>query len=201
MTRPAVLPVLLAACLLAGCVRQVPLAYVPTGPLASQAQAVVGQVTVTDQRGESDPTWIGAVRGGYGNPLKVLHTSQPLADMVNKAFRDALATRGLLAPNGAAAADLAVTIVQFDSTQYVRREANVDFIVELRDHASGRQLYRDEVKSNPIRGSIVAFDVGVFGSADDLQAVAQAAMDSAIDAALNKPAFAAALGRVAQPGA
>jgi hypothetical protein len=37
--------------------------------------ATIAQVTVKDNRKEADPTWIGAIRGGFGNPLKVLHLS------------------------------------------------------------------------------------------------------------------------------
>ena len=49
-----------------------------------------------DQRNESGPIGIGAIRSGYGNPLKVLHLSQPLAVTVGDVFRDALRARGLL---------------------------------------------------------------------------------------------------------
>ena len=72
-------------------------------------------------------------------------------------------------------------------------------MLDLRDRATGRTLYRDEVKSNPVQGSIVALDVGVFGSSDDLQAVAQGAMNKAIDAALDKPGLVAALRTAASP--
>lgn len=193
MKLPAIASLGLTALVLGACSQQVPLAYVSTAQIAVNPQPAIHEVTATDQRGEGDPTRIGAVRGGFGNPLKVLHTRQPLADMVAQAFRDALAARGLLVPTTGGSADLIITIVRFGSSQLVRREAKVDLVLELRDRASGRQLYRDEVKSNHVQGSMIALDVGIFGSSDDLQAVAQAAMNDAIDAALNKPGFAAAL--------
>ena len=119
--------------------------------------------------------------------------------MVVEAFRDALSRRGMLATGPGGRADLSVTITRFDSTQYVRREANVDFILELRDHATGQVLYSDEVRSNPVEGSIIALDIGIFGSSDDLQSVAQGAMSHAIDAALDKPGLSAALRKLAGP--
>ena len=111
---------------LPACTRQVPLAYVPTEAPPIDGVPAIGAVTTSDTRGEPDPTWIGAVRGGFGNSLKALHTPRPLADMVTEAVRSALAARGLLAPPGSGSADLAVTVTEFNSTQYVRREANVD---------------------------------------------------------------------------
>ena len=119
--------------------------------------------------------------------------------MVAQAFHDALDRNGLLAPTSGGTADLHVTITRFDSTQYVRREANVDFILDLRDHATGQTLYRGEVKSNPVEGSFIALDIGIFGSSDDLQSVAQAAMNHAIDEALNKPEFASAVRKIGGP--
>ena len=193
--------VFLAGLSVAACTRQTPLAYAPTTPVTNLQAPAIGRINTTDQRGESDPTWIGAVRGGFGNPLKVLHTPQPLADMVTAAFHDALAARGLLAANGAGQADLDVTIPEFNSTQYIRREANVTLVVELRDHATGQLIYRDQVRSSPVQGSVLALDVGIFGSSDDLQAVAQGAMNQAIDAALDKPGFVSALRSTNAPAA
>ena len=175
------------------------MAYAPTIQVRNQALPAIGQISTIDQRGETDPTWIGAVRGGFGNPLKALHTPRPLADMVTAAFHEALAERGLLAESGNGQADLNVTISEFNSTQYIRREANVAMVVELKDHATGRQIYRDEVKSKPVQGSVLALDVGVFGSPDDLQAVAQGAMDKAIDSAVDKPGFVDALRTASKP--
>ncbi len=180
--------------LTAACAQQATLSYVPTAsPPVRSAIGAVSQVTAIDQRGEADPTWIGAVRGGYGNPLKVLHTKQPLSDVVSEAVRRALASRGMLAPETRVGPALKVTIVAFESSQYVRREATADFVIELVDRSTGRAIYRDEARVNPVSGSIIAFDVGIFASADDLRAVAQQALSQAIDQLLNKPEFAAAL--------
>lgn len=183
----------LAGSLLSACTYQVPLAYAPTTQFTYHSHPVIGQVTTIDQRDESDPTWIGAIRGDFGNPLKVLHTPRPLADMVTLAFKDALSSRGLLATDGSGQMDLAVTIREFNSIQVVRREATVAMVVELRDHASGHMFYRGEASANPVQGSVFTLDVGGFASPADLQAVTQRAMNQTIDAALDKAAFNAAL--------
>ncbi len=184
----------------AACARQVPLTYAPTHPISPVANAVtVDRVITADERHEADPTWIGAVRGGYGNPLKVLHTPAPLSDIVTRAFRDALQARGLLAPEGAGRFDIAVAIEQFESTQYARREANVDLLVAVKSRNTGQEVYRDRVKVDLVTGSIFALDTGAFGSSDDLQAVAQTALNQAIDQALDKPGFRAALQQQAVP--
>ncbi len=185
--------------LMTGCTREVPLAYAPTEMTEDLGLPRIGLITTVDQRGESDPTWIGAVRGGFGNSLKALHTKLPLADMVTAAFREALLKRGLYARDGSGDVDLSVAVIAFESMQYVRREATVDLVVTLRNHATGQTLYRDEIKVNPVQGSVLALDTGVFGSSDDLQAVAQKAMSQAIDAALDKPGFATALRTASGP--
>lgn len=107
--------------------------------------------------------------------------------------------RGLLAPEGAGRFDIAVAIEQFESTQYARREANVDLLVAVKSRNTGQEVYRDRVKVDLVTGSIFALDTGAFGSSDDLQAVAQTALNQAIDQALDKPGFRAALQQQAVP--
>ncbi len=189
----SLVPIVVIGLLVAGCSNQVPLVYVPTSQITTQPIPIIGSVTAVDMRGEDDPTWIGAVRGGFGNPLKSLHTPHPLNEMVAQAFREALANRGLLAQARAGEIDLVVTITEFNSTKYIRQEANVGLTVELRDHVTGRQVYRDVVKSALVEGSVLALDNGIFGSVDDLQSIMQKAMNQAVDMALNKPAFSEAL--------
>ena len=194
MKHHSLIALVAASLLAAGCTRQVGLTYTPTQSLAPvPAQGSVGTVTAFDGRGERDPTWIGAVRGGYGNPVKVLHTPRPLDQEIVTAFQDALKARGLLAPAGAGTADVAVTIKRFQASQVARREADVDLLLIVTLAGTGREVYRDEVAVNPVTGSILALDTGLFGSSDDLQAALQAAMNDAIDKLLSKPGFLAAL--------
>lgn len=184
----------------AGCSQQVTLAYISKSQIpVTDAIPAGSRVIATDDRGESDPTWIGAIRGGFGNPLKVLHTSKPLSDVVAKAFQDGLAAHGFLAPSGSGDFDLKVAIRSFESGQMVRREANVDFIIDLLDRSSKHTVYHDEVQADIVTGSIIALDVGVFGSTDDLRVVGENAMNQAIDRALNNSGFIAILHTGRQP--
>ena len=98
---------------MSGCVtRQVGLTY--SGPpesattSADHHQSVVIR-TVVDRRPDG-PYWLGAIRGGYGNPLKTLETEPPVKDLVAKALEDALTARSLLATADDQAMLLTLTI-------------------------------------------------------------------------------------------
>ena len=141
---------LLAALAACGATRA-PMTYSPTvtvRPLAAARPALGPVERVSNQRraGRDDPTWVGTIRGGYGNPVKALHTPEPVDQVVAKAFTDALGVCGLSAPGGPARYALAVTIHQFDANQYVRREATADFEAVLTERATGREVWRDLVR-------------------------------------------------------
>lgn len=186
--------------MLSGCVtRQVALSYSPPAPAAiptGDHRPVVGIKTVVDDR-SNDPHWLGAVRGGYGNPLKILETEEPVKDVVAKAFSDALAARGMLAPAGNEAIEVTITIHRFDCSQYLRREAHADFEIALTNSRTGNSVYADRVTADTVNGSIFAMNVGIFGSTDLLRMAAVQTMDDAINTALDKPGFLAAVTSVA----
>ncbi len=189
----AALPLLLAAC----GTTPVTLPYASTAAVqpAGTARPVVAVERVDNQRstGREDPTWVGTIRGGYGNPLKALNTTEPLDRVIGQAFRDGLAQRGLGAGAGQGRYALAVVIHQFDANQYVRREATADFSVVVTERATGREVYRDRERVYNVDGSVLALDVGVFASTDNLQRVAVLTMNQAIDRLLDKPGFRAAM--------
>jgi hypothetical protein len=81
------------------------------------------------------------VRGGFGNPLKTIETTDSVQEEVTRAFRDAVQRRGLLVGPGDGATDLAMIIRRLDCSQYVRREAQADFRVLLTDR-EGRRCIR-----------------------------------------------------------
>jgi hypothetical protein len=174
---------------LAACSNTVPLNYAPTFAVTPVGPPSVSGVSVADQRGEDDPSWFGAIRGGFGNPLKVLHTPGPLNDTVAAAFRDALKDRGLLATLGQGDVDLDVTILQFESDQYIRREAQIRLGISLTRRSTGRQVYRDEVTTDLERGSLMNMETGAFGSVEKLRLVDETALTQTIDEAINKPGF------------
>ena len=74
----------------------------------------------------------------------------------------------------------------------MRREAHAAFQIALNDQED-RSIYQDNVKVIIADDSKSAMDVSIFGSPDDLRAVAVEAMSRAIDQALDKPGFRTAL--------
>jgi hypothetical protein len=193
-----ILPVLILPALLAisACgATQSPMAYAPTVAIQPTVTArpivqVAGQVVNERRTGREDPTWIGTIRGGYGNPLKALHADEPVDRVVGKAFTAGLAARGLDAGQGGNAPYvLAVTIHQFDANQYVRREATADFTVVITERATGREVWRGREKVYIVDGSILSLSTGVFASVEDLRQVALKAMNEAVDKLLDKPAL------------
>lgn len=173
---------------------QMSMPYTPAAQPVSVSRPVVALGTVTDSReeGREDPHWIGTIRGGFGNPVKRLEAPVPVSDVVRQAFSDALAARGMLA-TGAPRYVLSVDIIQFKSDQVGRREATVEFRVTLTPAAGGAAVLQDRELANQVGGSLITFSAGVFGSLDDLRAIALSTMSQAIDRILDKPTFAAAL--------
>jgi uncharacterized lipoprotein YajG len=171
--------------------------YAPTVAVqpAAPARPLVGTPTqvVNERRtGREDPTWIGTIRGGYGNPLKALHADVPVDQVVGRAFADDLAARGLRA-DGEPRYALAVVIHQFDANQYVRREATADFTLVLTERASGREIWRDRHRAYNVDGSLLSLSTGVLASIEDLRAVALRTMSETVDVLLDKPGFRTAL--------
>ena len=194
------LPLLLLLAATACGTTQVSLPYTPTTAVAPAAAArpTLGPVRVTDNRrtGREDPLWVGTIRGGYGNPVKMLRADAPIAEVVQRAFTAALAARGLLAPAGAEPRhELAIAIAEFDANQYARREATAQFVGTLTDRATGAVLWNDSVRAYQMAGSLITLSSGVFASTEDLRALAQQVMNQAIDELLAKPALAEALRR------
>ncbi|TDH60275.1 hypothetical protein E2C06_22935 [Dankookia rubra] len=175
------------------------MAYAPTVAVQRAATArpvvqVVNPVTNERRTGREDPTWIGTIRGGYGNPVKALHADEPVNRVVGKAFAAGLAARGLDAgPGGSAPYLLAVTIHQFDANQYVRREATADFTVVVTERATGREVWRGREKVYIVDGSILSLSTGVFASVEDLRQVALKAMNEAVDKLLDQAALRVAI--------
>jgi hypothetical protein len=181
----------LAACLgLAACgTTTAPLQYQPPEARGLVRGApVFAAVTATDTRGEKDPNWIGAIRNGFGMPLKELRTDAPVSDVVANVFTQGLAARGMLA-QGSGAYALAVTVTTFECDQVERREAKVALALVVTDRRSGQVVYRDEAAADVVNGSALALDAGVFGSVEALRQVAMTALNQAVNQALDKPGF------------
>jgi hypothetical protein len=174
--------------LLAACTSQLPLAYAPSSEMSLRGPATVATVSAVDQRGEtaSDANWFGAIRGGFGNPLKRLETDRPLTDVVASAVRDALRARGLLGDPGAGY-DVQIAIQQFEADQVVRREAKVQLRLTWIRRSNGQPAFVNQGQADIVNGSIINMESGVFGSIEELQKLTAQAMSQAIDQALNDP--------------
>src|SRR3954447_14268972 len=86
----------MAGFMISGCsTTPVSLSYNPALAPAKPAAAmpVVEVNSVVDQR-ENTSNRIGAIRGGFGNPLKKLETPAPVKDVVRDAFVEGLRARG-----------------------------------------------------------------------------------------------------------
>jgi hypothetical protein len=171
------LTAVLVPLLAAACTTQMrsPMTYTPTVAVnAATGQptvGVLGRIANERRTGREDPTWIGTIRGGYGNPLQALHADEPVDRVVARAFADGLRARGLYATADAQLRyALAITIHEFDANQYVRREAAVDFSVALTERATGREVWRDCHRAYDVDGSILA--LGEVFAVEDLRRVA-----------------------------
>jgi hypothetical protein len=178
----------LAALFLSGCSTDTVQLTYDTSAAASQPAATVSSVeilSVSDRR-KHDPYWLGAIRGGFGNPLKTLTTDVPVSNVVKNAFTDALKARGLLASTSGVYG-MQVVINRFDCNQVARREAHVRLNVSMVELASGRQIYANEVQVDRVTGSVITFDAGIFATVEDLRKLANQALQGAVDQALDDP--------------
>jgi uncharacterized lipoprotein YajG len=185
---------LLCLAVLAGCgTTNVGLKYAPATPPAKVAAATpVAVGDFTDQRGEP-ATWLGAIRGGFGNPLKNLESDQPVATLVQTAFADGLRARSVNVGAASAPYRLVGVVKKLDCNQYVRREANAEIEVSVIDVASGQRRFSRTYTASNIEGSMLSLNAGVFASVDDLRAVLQKTLGQAVDKALDDSALRAAL--------
>lgn len=181
---------LVACCAVAGCTTsQVELPYAGKGTSeTTPQQAVVNVGVFTDQRKHA-ANWLGAIRGGYGNPLKTLETPIPVSQVVRNAFVDGLAARGLLSKKDDAPLTLFGVVEQFDCNQVGRREAHARIRVTVVDNRQAEQLFSQTFSRDTVTGSMITLDAGVFASVDDLRQVAATTLNEVVDEALDSPQF------------
>jgi uncharacterized lipoprotein YajG len=175
--------------LLGGCsTSSVGLTYKPTTaivPLVSDTSISVG--SFADNRGES-ATWFGAIRGGFGSPIKVLEATSSISELVQSAFSQGLRDRGIQV-SSTGHRQIGGVIKKLDCDQYERREATVEIEVSVTDTATGKQLFIHTFTAHNIAGSVLALDAGIFGSVEKLRALAEKTLSEAVDKALDDPAL------------
>jgi len=177
------------ALVVAGCSNTLALHYVATEQ-ASQSSVTLSSVHVVDKRGEPDPTWYGAIRGGYGNPLKTLHSDKPIDQTVQDAFEAALVARGVRVDRSADAPSLMVAVTAFEADRVMRSEVVIRMDVVVKS-PSGDTIYSHETAEDKVKFGGLA--EGVFADPKDLQDYTQATMNDAINEAIDAPGFLAAI--------
>ncbi len=180
--------VLVVALWLAACgTVTVPVTYTPPANVIQANLPVVSIGVFADKRNEA-PTYIGAVRGGFGNPLKTINTSEPVSDLVAHAFARGMAARGLAAAGSSGKYVLTGVINTLQSNRYVRIDAEADIDLRLLD-GRGVQVFQKIYHAEQENGSIVALDTGVFADPDELRAAAVQALSKVVNQALDDPEF------------
>jgi len=180
--------------LVVGCsTNRVNLQYSAEGaPTAISARAGISVGQFNDARGEP-ANWFGAIRGGFGNPIKVMETDKPVSSVVASAFSDGLKTRQALASPEGGAFELRGTVKRFDCDQYARREATAEIEVTVKRLGDGAIVYYGTKTANNIGGSAVTLAAGVFGSVEELRKIAEQTLREVVDKTLDDPEFRKAL--------
>jgi hypothetical protein len=171
------------------------LQYEPTGRMEAVTETTprIAVGSFRDDRGE-DSTWFGAIRGGYGNPLKRLHADQPIDAVVVQAVRDALQKRDMLASEGSSSIRIEGAITKLDCNYYWNRDAHAHLLVSLVDIGSNSILFSQTYKTDNVESGVGA---GIFGSVEHLALFTQKTLSQTIDKALSDPALLTAVnGRV-----
>ena len=190
-----VLSALTCALLLSGCgTTAVGLKYAPGGNVAAIRTSAlpVSVGSFTDQRGEP-ANWLGAIRGGFGNPLKNLESDRPVSTLVQDAFAEGLKARGVKADPSASSYQITGVIKKLDCNQYVRREANAEIEVSVIARASGQVSFTRTYVASNIDGSAMSLSTGIFASVEDLRAVTEKTLRDVVDKALDDSALRAAM--------
>jgi len=168
------------------------LRYEPVDPIkiepASNPVATVG--TITDLRKEEDPRWFGAIRGGFGNPLKKLVGDTPMNQTVARSLSDALKQRQLLASGDSAVVRIDGTIEVLDCNYYFNRDAHAKLTLNLVDAKSGVPLFSQSQMTDNSEGGVGA---GIFGDVNHLAEFMQKTLNQTIDKFFADPGFMAAL--------
>lgn len=147
--------------------------------------------TFVDQR-DKPANYLGAIRGGFGNPLKTLESDRPVGELVRAAFSDGLRARGAVIEGASSQYQISGIIRRLDCNQYVRREAYVDVDITVVDK-SGQQRFSRTYSAANVDGSVLSLNTGVLASVDDLRVVLEKTLRDAVDKALDDSALRAVL--------
>lgn len=168
--------------------------YTMPATVVRAAAPMVSGVTAIDQRKE-EAHRLATIMGGFGNPLKTLDLARPVKDEVADAFAEGLRARGLLADQGPYRIELLIR--KYDADMIMGSTGRIDLDLSVIDKASQQVIYKDSAANE--RSDFHFFATGVFASMDELQKLAQDALDATVDQMLDKPAFRSAIEHRAAP--
>jgi len=162
----------------------------PSGPREDAvARPVVAVGPFVDKRGQG-PTYLGTIRGAFGEPVSRLYTTAPVSGLVREAFANGLRARGLLADEAAAPYTLSGEIAAFDTNQYIRGEAEANVALTLTETGTGRVLALWPVQIRERQGTVpVTGAPASYGLPEPLPKVASDALRRLVDDALDSPKF------------
>jgi hypothetical protein len=180
------------AALAAGCTTYVPLHYTSDAPATGAPPTPLVSVgAFEDKRGvDIDTDWLGAIRGGFGNPLKKLRTQQPMSQVVQDAFADGLRSRGLFADSGQGKFLLEGTIEKLDCSEYFNLEAHAQVDLRLLDSGTHALVFSWPYRVDETEGGLGA---GIFASVETLRVLAERTLRELVDRALDDPPMRRAL--------
>ena len=174
---------------LSGCAETGTIEYTPPPMAAVTRPMTIAAVSTTDARDEK-PNRVATIRGGYGNPLYVLDTPVPVAELVGTAFTKALQARGITVSAGAPRR-MQVVLRTFYADQFFgNRKAEIDIDLLVQD-AGGQTVYKDTLKDRTTQMNLFNSDLEL------LRIDVQALLKKSIDTMLDRPAFRTA---IASPG-
>ena len=160
-------------------------------PRTAPDDPLVSVGTFQDGRDASYGTdWLGAIRGGYGNPLKTLRTLKPMSEVVQEAFAAGLRARGVYAEPGQGKFTLEGTISKLDCSEYFNLEAHAHVDVRVTETASHALLYSNTYRADQTEGG---FGAGILASVETLRVLAEKTLRELVDKVLDDPQLREAL--------
>ena len=190
--RKCMVLIMFVSLLLVGCsTHRVQLAYSPPPSRSSATLPAIMVGEFTDLRGRdalrNNGTWIGAIRGGYGNTFKTVLLEQPVHEVVTAIFTEALQARDALADphDDDTTLVLSGSVITFSCKQYMRRDCLITLNVILSDRATQNKIFEKQYEVYKFDGSVWAIDTGIFGSVNKLRDLAARTLSACVDKALD----------------
>ncbi|HIM08145.1 MAG TPA: hypothetical protein EYG49_06365 [Gammaproteobacteria bacterium] len=182
--------IFLSLIFLTGCSPYIPvIKYEPTASLEIK-KSVVRTIKVgsfSDNRG-TDLRWLGAVRNGFGMPIKKLFTDKLTSNVVSLAFKKALDVRNL--STGVPQMEIQGVIIKFDCSTMVNYEAHAHLRINVISLPSQEVLFSKTYRTDSTENG---FGGGFYGGYKDLAILAQRTLNETIDKFFLDPQFTALL--------